>query len=108
MPPDRPSCTSRYRPAHRGCVPDKPDRPSQRCGFGENPLLQIRAETALGQDVDSSSEQFLEILLKRDHVQKCSAGFNIHEQIEVAVRAIVAAEDRAKHTDVAGTVTGGH
>ena len=29
-------------------------------------------------------------------------------QIDVAVRAIVAAGDRAEHTDVAGTMTGGH
>jgi hypothetical protein len=91
MPLNRCSCTSRCHPAHRGCVPDKRDRVSQRRGFAENPQLQVRAETALGQDVDSSSRQFLEILLKRDHVQKCSAGFNVHQQIDVAVLAIVAA-----------------
>jgi hypothetical protein len=52
-----------------GCVGGKRDRPSQRSGFGEDPLPRVRAETAVCQDFDGTSQEFFEILFERDHVE---------------------------------------
>src|SRR5262245_53492409 len=69
---DRRSCRWRCPRGRRGCVPGRRDRPSQRRGFGEDPLLKIRTEALLGQDFDPTAEELLKLLLQTDHVQQRS------------------------------------
>lgn len=43
--------------SHPECVRGKHDRPSQNCGFGENPLLQVGTEARVGQYFDPTAKQ---------------------------------------------------
>src|SRR6266545_2968850 len=99
---------SRTRAAHRGCAPSRRDRLSQLSGFGENPLLQVRTQSADGHDFNSPSKQFLELLFEADHVEQRTIWLHFDKQVDIAVGAVVSPQDRAKHADIADAVTGRH
>jgi hypothetical protein len=80
---------------------------SQRGGFVEDPLLQVRAESTIGQNVDSAAKKVGEILFETDDVEERSTLLDLHEQVEIAARAIIAAGHRSEHADIPHTVTGG-
>jgi len=78
-------CTSRSQP-RRGCVASKRDRLSQRSGFREDPLMEVRAQcTTVGQHFDRATKQSRRSLCQRDHIEQCSAGLNVDKKINVAV-----------------------
>ena len=68
-------------------------RPSQSGRFGNDALLKIRAQTIVGQHGYAPLEQRLQILLECDHIQQRPPGFDVDEEIDVAVGSIIAARD---------------
>jgi hypothetical protein len=67
-------------------------------------MLQVRAQTAIGQYIHVSAEQLLNVLLEGDDIEQRSASLNVDEEIDVAVFMIITARDRAEHTYVANAV----
>ena len=65
----------------------------------------MRTEAAVGEHFDSTFEQLGEILFEADHVEERSSGFDVDENVDVAVRPIVAARDRPEHADITDAVT---
>jgi len=55
--------------------------------------LKIRAQTIVGQHGYAPLEQRLQILLECDHIQQRRPGFDVDEEIDVAVGSIIAARD---------------
>jgi hypothetical protein len=61
-------------------------------------------QTRAGQHIYSAVEQLFEILTEPNDVQQRTVGVHVHEQIDVAVAAVIATRDGAEHTEVAGPV----
>jgi hypothetical protein len=70
-------------------------------------MLQIRAQTAIGQYIHASAEKLLNVLLEGDDIEQRSARLNVDEEIDVAVFMVITARDRAEHPDMANAVTSG-
>lgn len=68
-------------------------------------MLEVRAQTAIGQYIHVSSKKLLNVLLEGDHIEQRSASLNVDEEIDVAVLMIITARDRAEHTYIANAVT---
>lgn len=62
--------------------------------------VQVGTEAAVGQYVDTSSEQLFKILLERDHIEQSPARLHIDQQIEVAARVCVGAGDRTEDAHI--------
>ena len=75
------------------CVPDvlqiDPGRPSQRCGFSENALLEVGTESSIRQHLHRASEEILEVLLKGDHVEERPATLDLDEDVDIAIGSSV-------------------
>ena len=69
------------------------DRPSQGGRFGENSMLQVRAQTPIGQYIHVSAEKLLNVLLEGDDIEQRSASLDVDEEIDVAVLMIITARD---------------
>ena len=61
-------------------------------------------ERAARDDVHPDAQEFLKVLEQADVIEKRRAGLEVHEQIQVAVRASLAPGDGAEHGDPAGPV----
>jgi hypothetical protein len=57
-------------------------------------------QTGPGQHVNLAIEQCLEILTKPHDVQQRTVRIHVHEEIDVAVRAVIATRDGPEHTEV--------
>ena len=62
--------------------------------------MQARAS----QDVDFAVEQLFEVLTKPHDVQQRTVGIHVYEEIDVAVRAVIATCHGAEHPEVAGSI----
>jgi hypothetical protein len=62
--------------------------------------MQARA----GQDVDLAAEKVVEILPKPHDVRQRTVGVHLHQQIDIAICAVISTRDGAEHTKVAGPV----
>lgn len=58
-----------------------------------------RFEGASRDDVDPDAQEFLKILEQADVIKKRCAWLEIHEQIQIAVRASLSPGDGAEHCD---------
>lgn len=56
------------------------------------------------QDVHLAVEQFLEVLTEGDEIQQGALWVHVDQQVDIAVRPILAAGNRTKETQVARTV----
>ena len=65
-------------------------------------MLVPRFEGVPRNDVNPYSEEFLEILEQADVIKKRRTWLEIHEQIQVAVRASISPGDRAEYGDPTG------
>ena len=61
-------------------------------------------ERAARDDVHPDAQEFLKILEQADVIEKRRAWLEVHEQIQVAVRASLSPSDGAEHGDPAGPV----
>ena len=96
------------RGARRGCARDRRGRLSQTGRFGEDSLLQVGAQSADGQHLNSTAKELSEVLLQADDVEQRATRFNLDEQVDVAVGTIISVKNRPEHTDVAGAMTSCH
>src|SRR5580704_5712030 len=71
---------------------------SQINGLGAD-LLVTRLEGAPRDDADPDSQEFLKILEQADVIKKRGTWLEVHEQIQVAVRASLSPGDGAEHRD---------
>ena len=62
-------------------------------------MLVPRLEGAPRNDVDPNSQEFLKILEQADVIKKRRTWLEIHQQIQVAVRASISPGDRAEYGD---------
>lgn len=71
------------------------------CGQGErfckNTLSQVRGEATFGDHVDGAPQKVLQVLLDGDDIQQASIGFEIDEEVEIAVGSLLAPSPRAEH-----------
>jgi len=70
-------------------------------------VLQARAEAAIRQHFHAAAEEIREVLLEADDVKQRTSGAHINKDVDVAVRPIVSAHDRAKDPDVPHAVAFG-
>ena len=61
-------------------------------------------QTGAGQHIDLPLQQFFEILAKPNDVQQRTVRIHVYEEIDVAVRAVIATCDGPEHTKVARAV----
>jgi hypothetical protein len=50
----------------------------------QNPVTKVGAESLLFDDIDGESQELFHVLLQRDEVEKVSAGFEDHKEVDVA------------------------
>lgn len=66
------------------------------------------AETVRGDHIHGRTEQILKVQLQSNQVEEGLPFFELHQQVDVAVVAVVAADHRTEHTDIPGAVDLGH
>lgn len=57
-------------------------------------------EASLGADVDLSPQELLHVELKADEVQQAATLLHIDQQVEVALRVLIAAGEGAEETNL--------
>jgi hypothetical protein len=68
---------------------------SQRDGFGDDVLVALE-EAASGDDVDAGAEEGSEVVDEVDLVEEGPAGFELDEEIDIAVGGGFASSDRTE------------
>jgi hypothetical protein len=61
-------------------------------------------QTAPGQHIDLTVEQFFEILTKPYDVQQRTVRVHVDQQVHIAIATVVATCDRTEHSEIARTV----
>lgn len=69
-------------------------------------VLVPRLQRSGGHQIHRDTERLFDFLPHRRQVEKSNAGAQIHEQVNVAVIAIIATSDRTEYTDLGGTMAG--
>ena len=77
---------------------------SQWNGFREYSLFKIRTKPPLDQNIDTSTQEFLEILLESDLVEQGTVCGQIHQNVDVATRRFRAVSHRAKYANIARAI----
>src|SRR4051812_10350390 len=80
----------------RGCAAGRRPRPSECDRLIENAVAHVWRQAALGEDIYLYSQALLQVVGKRDQVEKAAAFRHIDEKVEVAGRALFAASHRAE------------
>lgn len=78
---------------------------SETTGVRKDPVTQVAAETAFADDVDPDPKQIRHVLLESDEVEQAASRLHPDEEVEVAVRARIAACIRAEYTHIDGAMT---
>lgn len=81
--------------------------PSQRSSLAKDPVAHVPVKRFLSPDVDSHSEQLLEIFDEPSVIHQASARLPGHQQIEVAILIGFTTGHRAEHTQAVGTALPG-
>jgi len=69
-------------------------------GFGSDSGAQIWVDARVGQDVHAAAEEYFEILLETDEVEKGSVVSHLDQEIDVALRPVVTACDGTEYAHV--------
>ncbi len=80
---------------------------SQGHGLRQDPIANARAQSLLRGNIDPAAQDRLELDHEGSVIQQATASLELHEEIEIAVRASVSARHRADQSDVAGPVACG-
>lgn len=83
----------------------RPDRLSQGDGLPVDAVPDIPVQPPLGHHIDRAAEQVLQVLDEGDMVEETSSRFTFDEEIDVALRGLLAPDGRAEEPDRTGAVT---
>src|SRR5919106_4420383 len=88
--------SSRKRRGSLGC--------NEGLGLRQDSILQSWMEAVLCENLDLDAEKLLELQLHTSHVEQRRASGDVHDEVEVGVRARIASGPRTEYPDIGGSV----
>ena len=67
-------------------------------------LFKVGTETAIGEHIDFSLKEFFQGLAKLNQIEKATATFHVHEEVDIAFRACLSSHHGAEYPHVLGSV----
>src|ERR1035437_11098384 len=74
---------------------------SESCRFGDDPVADVGMNRAAFDHVDLGPEQIPEIAQKLREVEDRAPGFQVHQEIHIAIRPVLTRRYRPEHTHIA-------